>query len=177
VPAARASGIGSTSVAEDYFADGMTDELIANLGQLSSLRVISRTSIMQYRGLHKTLPQIARELKVDAIVEGTVVRSGGKVRITVQLIQVSADKHLWAQSYEGDLKDVLALQSEIASAVAKQIRMTLTPHEQIRTGIERPINPDAYEAYLRGESLFEQVYARLDSQGGQLFPAGNRERP
>jgi TolB-like protein/DNA-binding winged helix-turn-helix (wHTH) protein len=141
----------SGNSSEDYFADGMTDELITNLGQLSSLRVISRTSIMQYRGLHKTLPQIARELKVDAIVEGTVVRSGGKVRITAQLIQVSTDKHLWAQSYEGDLKDVLALQREIASAVAKQIRMTLTPHEQIRTGIERPINPDAYEAYLRGE--------------------------
>jgi TolB-like protein/Tfp pilus assembly protein PilF len=136
---------------QDYFADGMTDELITTLGQIRSLRVISRTSVMQYRGIHKTLPQIGRELKVDAIVEGTVVRSGERVRITAQLIQASADKHLWAQSYESGLKDVLALQREIASVIAKQIRMTLTPHGQIRTGIERPINPDAYEAYLRGE--------------------------
>jgi TolB-like protein/DNA-binding winged helix-turn-helix (wHTH) protein len=136
---------------QDYFADGMTDELITNLGQIDSLRVISRTSVMQYRGVHKPLPQIARELNVDAIVEGTVVRSGGQVRIAAQLIQASADKHLWAQSYQSDLKDVLGLQHEIASAIAKQIRMTLTPNEQIRVGVERPLNPEAYESYLRGE--------------------------
>ena len=136
---------------QDYFADGMTDELITSLGQISSLRVISRTSVMQYRDVHKPLPQIARELNVDAIVEGTVVRSGGQVRIAAQLIQASADKHLWAQSYQSDLKDVLGLQHEIASAIAKQIRMTLTPNEQIRVGVERPLNPEAYESYLRGE--------------------------
>src|SRR5712692_5997158 len=100
----------SGDASQDYFADGMTDELIAHLGQISSLRVISRTSVMQYRGVHKPLPQIARELNVDAVVEGTVVRSGGQVRITAQLIQASADKHLWAQSYQSDLKDVLGLQ-------------------------------------------------------------------
>src|SRR6266851_1256534 len=136
---------------QDYFADGMTDELITNLGQIGSLRVISRTSVIQYRGVHKPLPQIARELNVDAIVEGTVVRSGGQVRIAAQLIQASADKHLWAQSYQSDLKDVLGLQHEIANVIAKQIRLTLTPHEQIRVGIDRPINPEAYESYLRGE--------------------------
>jgi TolB-like protein/Tfp pilus assembly protein PilF len=141
----------SDDASQDYFADGMTDELITTLGQIRSLRVISRTSVMQYRGIHKPLPQIARELKVDAIVEGTVVRSGKRVRITAQLIQGSADKHLWAQSYESDLKNVLALQREIANAIAKQVRIVLTPSEQIRTGIDRPVNLEAYESYLRGE--------------------------
>jgi TolB-like protein/DNA-binding winged helix-turn-helix (wHTH) protein/Tfp pilus assembly protein PilF len=137
--------------AQDYFADGMTDELITDLGQISTLRVISRTSVMQYKGVHKPLPQIAHELNVDAVVEGTVVRSGWQVRITAQLIQAAADKHLWAQSYQGDLKDLLALQYEVASAIAKQIRMTLAPHEHIRFGVEPPISPEAYELYLRGE--------------------------
>ncbi len=136
---------------QDYFADGMTDALITSLGQISSLRVISRTSVMQYRGVRKPLPEIARELNVDAVVEGTVVRSSGQVRITAQLIQASTDKHLWSQSYQRDLKDVLGLQHEIASAIAKQIRVTLTPGEQIRAGIEQPVNLQAYESYLRGK--------------------------
>ena len=106
---------------------------------------------MQYRGVHKPLPQIARELNVDDVVEGTVVRSSGQVRIAAQLIQASTDKHLWSQSYQRDLKDVLGLQQEIASAIAKQIRMTLTPGEQIRAGIEQPVNLEAYESYWRGE--------------------------
>ncbi len=135
---------------QDYFADGMTDELITNLGQIGSLRVISRTSVMQYRGVHKPLPQIARELNVDTIVEGTVVRSGGQVRITAQLIQASADKHLWAQSYERDLKDVLGLQREIANAIAKHVGSTLAP-PQIRLGSGRPTSPEVYESYLKGE--------------------------
>jgi hypothetical protein len=129
----------------------MTDALITSLGQIGSLRVISRTSAMQYRGVHKPLPQIGRELNVDAVVEGTVVRSGGQVRITAQLIQASTDKHLWSQSYQRDLKDVLRLQHEIANAVANQIRMTLTPVEQIRAGIVRPVSLEAYELYLRGD--------------------------
>jgi TolB-like protein/DNA-binding winged helix-turn-helix (wHTH) protein/Tfp pilus assembly protein PilF len=136
---------------QDYFADGMTDALITSLGQISSLRVISRTSVMQYRGVHKPLPQIARELNVDAVVEGTVVRSSGQVRIAAELIQASTDKHLWSQSYQRDLKDVLGLQHEIASAIAKQIRMTLTPGEQIQAGTEQSVNFEAYESYLRGE--------------------------
>ncbi len=136
---------------QDYFADGMTDELITSLGQIRSLRVISRTSVMLYRGVHKPLPQIARELNVDAVIEGTVVRSSGQVRIAAQLIQASTDKHLWSQSYQRDLKDVLGLQQEIASAIAKQIRVTLTPGEQIRAGTEHPVNLEAYESYWRGE--------------------------
>jgi TolB-like protein/DNA-binding winged helix-turn-helix (wHTH) protein/Tfp pilus assembly protein PilF len=136
---------------QDYFADGMTDALITSLGQISSLRVISRTSVMQYRSVHKPLPQIARELNVDTVVEGTVVRSSGEVRITAQLIQASTDRRLWSQSYQRDLKDVLGLQHEIASAIAKQIRMTLTPGAQIQAGREQPVNLEAYESYLRGE--------------------------
>src|SRR3984957_17534219 len=136
---------------QDYFADGMTDELITRLGQISSLRVISRTSVMQYKGSHKPLPQIARELGVDAVVEGTVLKSADQVRITAQLIQGTADNHLWAESYQGNLRDVLGLQNQVANAIAKQIQTTLAPRNQIRAGIEPPVNPDAYESYLKGE--------------------------
>src|SRR5260370_42331835 len=98
---------------QDYVADGMTDELITSLGQLASLRVISRTSVIQYKGTRKPLPQIARELKVDAIVEGTALRAGSRVRITAQLIDASTDRHLWAKSYEGDMRDMLGLQTQV----------------------------------------------------------------
>ena len=101
----------SSDASQDYFADGMTDELISDLGQISALRVISRTSVMAYKHARKPLPQIARELNVDAVVEGTVLRSGDQVRITAQLIEASTDKHLWSQSYEGELRDTLALQN------------------------------------------------------------------
>src|SRR3989454_3031135 len=119
-----------SSNSEDYFADGMTDELITELGQISELRVISRTSVMPYKGVRKPLPQIARELNVDAVVEGAVSRSGNQVRITAQLIRASADKHLWAQSYEVELRDVFALQRKVARSIAEQIRIKLNPNEQ-----------------------------------------------
>ena len=117
----------SSDASQDYFADGMTDELISDLGQISALRVISRTSAMVYKRTRKPLPQIARELNVDAVVEGTVLRSGDQVRITAQLIEASADKHLWSQSYEGELRDTLALQKKVAKAIADQIRLNLKP--------------------------------------------------
>src|ERR1700686_1148977 len=141
---------------QDYFADGMTDELITELGQISGLRVISRTSAMTYKGARKALPQIARELNVDAVVEGTVLRSGNRVRITAQLIRASADKHLWAQSYEGELSDILALQKKVARAIADQIRIKLNPNE--RTGLNHPkaVNPEAYEAYLKGRYFWNK---------------------
>src|SRR6202044_1415302 len=120
----------SNDASQDYFADGITDELISDLGQISALRVISRTSVRGYKHARKPLPQIARELNVDAIVEGTVLRSGDQVRITAQLIEASSDKHLWSQSYEGELRDTLALQNRVASAIADQIRINLTPQEQ-----------------------------------------------
>src|SRR5579862_4011124 len=119
----------SGEASQDYFADGMTDELITDLAQISALRVISRTSAMVYKGARKPLPQIARELNVDAVVEGTVLRSGDQVRITAQLIQAADDKHLWAESYEGNVRDTLALQNKVAGAIAEQIRINLNPQE------------------------------------------------
>jgi TolB-like protein/Tfp pilus assembly protein PilF len=136
--------------AQDYFADGMTEELIAQLGQIEALRVISRTSVMLYKGVKKPLPQIARELNVDAVIEGSVLRSGNRVRITAQLIQAATDKHLWARSYERDLNDVLALQSEVAGAIANEIQIKVTSQEQARLASARPVNPEAHEAYLKG---------------------------
>ena len=135
---------------QEYFADGMTEELITDLGKISALRVISRTSVMQYKGAKKPLPEIARDLNVDAIVEGTVQRSGNHVRITASLLHAPSDGHLWAESYERDLKDVLALQSEVARAIAGEIKITLTPQEQTRLASARPVNPEAHEAYLKG---------------------------
>ncbi|PYV23788.1 MAG: hypothetical protein DMG24_13165 [Acidobacteria bacterium] len=135
---------------QEYFADGMTDEMIANLAKIGALRVISRTSVMHYKGTHKSLPEIGRELKVDAILEGTVLRSGGRVRITAQLIQASTDMHVWAETYERDLSDVLALQSEVARSIANGIRIKLTPQEKVRLASARPVNPEVLEAYVKG---------------------------
>ncbi|MFQ5807165.1 MAG: hypothetical protein ACE5I3_12020, partial [Phycisphaerae bacterium] len=135
---------------QDYFVDGMTDALIADLAKISELRVISRTSVMRYKGTDKPLPQIARELSVDAVVEGSVVRDSGRVRIAAQLIHAATDQHLWANSYEHEMRDILGLQREVARAVAKEIRITVTPQEQARLARVRPVNPAAYEAYLKG---------------------------
>ena len=141
---------------QDYFADGMTDELITDLAQIGALRVISRTSVMSYKGARKPLPDVARELNVDAIVEGTVLRSGDQVRITAQLVQASADKHLWAESYQGDLRNTLSLQKQVASAIADQIRIELTPHEQAVLKNAKTVDPEAYEDYLRGRFFFNK---------------------
>jgi TolB-like protein len=137
---------------QDYFADGMTDALITDLAQIRALRVISRTSVMGYKGVRKPLPEIARELNVDAVVEGTVLRSGDQVRITAQLIQAPADKHLWAESYEGNLRDTLALQKEVARNIAERIRIEVTPQEQAALKSAKAIDPEAYEAYLKGDT-------------------------
>jgi TolB-like protein/DNA-binding winged helix-turn-helix (wHTH) protein/Flp pilus assembly protein TadD len=146
----------SSDASQDYFADGMTDELISNLGQISALRVISRTSVMAYKHASKPLPQIARELNVDAVVEGTVLRSGDQVRITAQLIQASSDKHLWSQSYQGELRDTLALQSQVARAIADQIRINLNPQEQAALKTVKVVNPEAYESYLKGRYFWNK---------------------
>src|SRR5271154_1988951 len=146
----------SSDASQDYFADGMTDELISDLGQVSALRVISRTSVMGYKHAHKPLPQIARELNVDAIVEGTVLHSGDQVRITAQLIDAAADKHLWAQSYEGELRNTMALQSQVASAIAEQIRINVNPEEQAALKNVRVVNTDAYQSYLKGRYFWNK---------------------
>ncbi len=135
---------------QEYFADGMTEELIATLGKLSALRVISRTSAMRYKKTDKPLPQIARELNVDAVIEGSVLRAGDRVRITAQLIQAATDRHLWAETYDRDLRDVLALQDEVARAIASEIKVKLTPQEQTRLASARQVNPEAHELYLKG---------------------------
>jgi TolB-like protein/DNA-binding winged helix-turn-helix (wHTH) protein/Flp pilus assembly protein TadD len=141
---------------QDYFSDGMTDELITELGQISGLRVISRTSVMTYKGARKPLPQIARELNVDTVVEGTVLRSGNQVRITAQLIEAPADKHLWAQSYEGDVRQTLTLQRQVARAIAEEIHIELTSHERDVLKNVKTVNPDAYEAYLKGRYFWNK---------------------
>ena len=135
---------------QEYFADGMTDELITDLARIGALRVISRTSIMRYKRLRKPLAEIARELNVDAVVEGTVRRAGGRVRITAQLIQVNPEKHVWAETYEGDLRDVLALQKDVARDIAGEIRIKLTPQERAGLSSARLVDPQAHEAYLKG---------------------------
>jgi TolB-like protein/DNA-binding winged helix-turn-helix (wHTH) protein/Tfp pilus assembly protein PilF len=140
---------------QEYFVEGMTDELITDLGQMSALRVISRTSVMLYKGTPKPLPQIGRELGADAIVEGAVYRSGNRVRITAQLIDARTDHHLWANTYERDLRDVLDLQDEVARDIANEISVELTPQERARLATPRPVNPDAHDAYTKGRSSLD----------------------
>src|SRR5438128_7520114 len=146
----------SGDASQNYFADGMTDELITDLAQISALRVISRTSVMVYKGARKPLPEIARELNVDAVVEGTVLRSGKQVRITAQLIQAPADKHLWTQTYEGDVSDTLALQKKVDRAMVEQIRIKLTPQEEAVLKNVKVVNPEAYENYLKGRYFWNK---------------------
>ena len=141
---------------QDYFADGMTEELITDLSQIASLKVISRTSVMRYKGSSKPLPEIARELNVDGIVEGSVLRSGDRVRITAQLIQAASDTHVWAKSYERDLREVLALQSEVAQAIASEIKAKVTPEEQTRLTKAHQVDPQSYELYLKGRYFWNK---------------------
>jgi len=135
---------------QDYFADGMTDELIANLAKIRSLHVISRSTAMTYKGTRKPLSEIARELNVDAVVEGTVMRVGSRVRITAELVQVSTDHHLWADTYESQMGDVLALQNRVSAAIVNEIRINLTPEERERLAKTPAVAPEAYENYLKG---------------------------
>jgi serine/threonine-protein kinase len=135
---------------QEYFADGMTEALITNLAGLRALKVISRTSVMRYKGTQRPLREVARELGVDAVLEGTVLRVGSRVRISAQLVHAASDRHLWAEAYERELTDVLSLQRDVARAVAGEIRVVLSPEERRRLGERRPVDPAAYEAYLRG---------------------------
>ncbi|HEX3320076.1 MAG TPA: winged helix-turn-helix domain-containing protein [Terriglobales bacterium] len=138
---------------KDYLAEGMTDALLSDLAQIHSLRVISRTSSMHYRGSMKSLPEIAKELNVDAVVEGTLACSGNRARVTAQLIQASTDKHLWADSYERNLEDLIAFQAKVALNIASEISATLSSQEQLRIARNPLIKPEARDAYLRGRYL------------------------
>lgn len=164
---------------EEFFADGMTDQLITNLAQVSSLRVISRTSVIQYKGAKKTLPEIARELKVDAIVEGSVIRSGQRARITAQLLDATTDQHLWAATYDRDLGDVLKLQGDVAQAIAQQVRAQLTPQQQTQLRQAHVVNPAAYDAYLKGRLYLTTEYTKPDSlkKAQHLFEEASQRDP
>ena len=153
---------------QEYFADGMAEALTTELAQISALKVISHTSVVQYKGTKKPLPQIAKELGVDAVVEGAVQRSGDKVAITVQLIHAPSDRHLWAKSYERGLHDVLGLQSEVAQAIADEIKAKLTPPEKVRLASARSINSEAYENYLRGRFLLS-TQDESDARKGMTY--------
>ncbi|HTK32285.1 MAG TPA: protein kinase [Candidatus Saccharimonadaceae bacterium] len=152
LPLANLSG----DPAQEFFSDGMTEALISTLAQIGALRVISRTSAMRYKGASRPLPEIARELDVDAIVEGAVLMNGDRVRIGATLIEGATDRHLWARSYEREVRDVLALQSEVARAIADEVRVRLTPGEVSRLAETRPVDPDAYRLYLQGRHLWNR---------------------
>src|SRR5580704_14756578 len=167
----------SNDASQDYFADGMTDELISDLGQISALRVISRTSVMSYKHARKPLPEIARELNVDAVVEGTVLRSGNEVRITAQLIDALADKHLWSQSYEGELRNTLTLQNDVARAIADQIRINLSPQEQAALKKVRVVDPESFQSYLKGRYFWNKRTAEALNVARVYFNQAIEEDP
>ena len=163
---------------QDYFADEMTEELITQFSKLGDLKVISRTSAMQYKGTRKTLPQIASELHVDAVVEGAVQLAGNRVRITAQLVNGATDEHIWAETYDRELSNVLLLQSEVASDIAKQIDLRLTPQQQQRLHAEaRAVNPDAYQAYLLGRYYWNMRTAEGLDKAGKYFADAIQKDP
>jgi serine/threonine-protein kinase len=166
-PAAAASQINSLAVlpltnlsgdpSQEYFADGMTEALITDLSKMKALRVISRTSVMLYKGVKKPLPEIARKLGVNGIIEGSVLRSGGRVRITAKLIDARQDRSLWAGTYEREMTDVLALQSELVQAIASEIRVQITPQESERLKVARRVDPEVYDTVLKGKATLEHA--------------------
>jgi len=155
--------------AQEYFADGMTEQLTTDLSKIGGVKVISRTSAMRYKGVNKSLPEIARELNVDGVIEGSVERSGDRVRITAQLIQAANDTHLWAESYERDLQDVLSLQADVARDIANKVRVSLTPQEQAQLSNSRSIDPRVYEAYLKGRYYYDKISTEGFEEGLKYF--------
>ncbi len=162
---------------QEYFADGMTDELIANLAKIRSLRVISRSTAMAYKGTRKPLSEIARELKVDAVVEGTVLRVGNRVRITAELVQVATDRHLWADTYESQIGDVLALQNRVSSAIVHEIRINLTPEDRERLAKTPAVAPEAYENYLKGRYYWNKRTDENLTKAIGYFEEASRQDP
>ena len=154
---------------QDYFAEGMTDALVADLGNISALRVISRTSVMQYKNARRSLPEIARALNVDGLIEGSVTRQGDRVRITAQLFQTKPERRVWGETYERDLKDLLSLQREVARVIASEIRVNLTTQEQAHLATAVSINPEAHEAYLKGRYFWNKRTAEGLKKGLEYF--------
>jgi TolB-like protein/Flp pilus assembly protein TadD len=162
---------------QEYFADGLTDALITALGQVAPLRVISRTSVMQYKGAKKRLPQIAQELDVDSVVEGTVQRSGNQVRITAQLVEARTDRHLWAETYVRDSGELIQLEEETALAIAHEVSGRLTTDKETRLASKRAVNPRAYDAYLHGRYLWNERMRETDAGVRAYFEQALREDP
>ena len=162
---------------QEYFADGMTDQLITNLSQISELKIVSRTSAMRYKRTKKSLPEIARELHVDAVVEGAVMWVCGRVRISAQLIDAPTDHHLWAASYERDLKDVLSLQEEVTRAIVSEISVNLTAHEQARLANTRPTDPEAYRLYLKGRFYWYKLTPQAMQKAIEYFQQALEKDP
>ena len=146
---------------QEYFAEGLTEALINTLVKIGELQVVSRTSVMQYKGVHRPLREIAQELHVEGIIEGTVLKAGERVRISIQLVDARADIHLWAEHYDRDLRDILALHSEVAQSVAREIQVKLTPVDEARIAKGYPVNPEAYDAYLKGRYYWNRRPAEL----------------
>jgi TolB-like protein/Flp pilus assembly protein TadD len=162
---------------QEYFADGLTEALITRLARIGALRVLSRTTSMHYKGVRKPLPEIAQELQVEGVVEGTVLRSGEQVRISTQLIHAPTDTHLWAESYDRDLRDVLGLQAEVAQAIAREIQVKLTPEEQTSLARARPVDPQAYETYLKGRYYWNRRTSESLNKASEFFQSAIEKDP
>jgi TolB-like protein len=167
----------SADTQQDYFADGMTEALIADLSQFEGLRVISRTSVMQYRTQQKPIPKVAEELGADMIVEGSVVRAGDRVRVTAQLIDAAGDVHVWARSYDRTLRDVLSLQGQLASEIAKEVKVAITPRQQGRLADRTAIDPALYDLYLRGRHAWNLRTAAGFNAAASYFQDAIRRDP
>ena len=167
----------SGDASQEYFADGMTDALITDLAQVSSLRVISRTSAMHYKGSHQALPTIARELNVDAVVEGTIIRSGDRVRITAQLLDARSDRHLWAKAYDRDIHEIMSLQQDVADNIFREIEANLTPEENLRASRKRQVDPEAYDDYLRGLYFWHKFTAEGMTRAAEYFEKSVQKDP
>jgi len=162
---------------QEYLADGITEALVTDLAQIHSLRVISRTSAMTYRGTKKKLPEIARELQVDAVVEGSIVRTGDRLQVTAQLINAPTDTHLWAQTYQGNLRDLLTLQNRVSQAIVREVGATLTPDEKLRLTTVRVVSPESHEAYLQGRYYWNKRTPDNLRKGMDFFASAARLDP
>jgi TolB-like protein/DNA-binding winged helix-turn-helix (wHTH) protein/Flp pilus assembly protein TadD len=167
----------SGDAAQEYFVDGMTDALITELAQFSSLRVISRTSAMHYKGSHQPLPEIARELNVDAVVEGSVIRSGNRVRITAQLLEARSDRHLWAKAYDRDIREIVSLQQDVAGSIVSEIQPKLRPQGNASVSRKRQVNAEAYDAYLQGMYFWHKFNDAANRRAVDYFQESIRKDP
>ena len=167
----------SGDASQEYFVDGMTDALITDLAQISSLRVISRTSAMHYKGSHQPLPEIAKELNVDAVVEGSVIRSGNRVRITAQLLEARSDRHLWAKVYDRDIREIMALQQEVADSIVLEIQGKLVPQKNLRSNRKQHVDPEVYDDYLRGLYFWQKFNEAGFKRAAEYFGEAVRKDP